>query len=154
MSYTLLIIDMQAHFPASKNGKTIKACTKQIKQAIYNGYPIVFVEFLKCGQTLRCLANLAKDYDRTFTFLKDKESGAIGFEHIVEHYNLPRNIRVCGVNTDQCVLATVRDLSSGVFCIKNISVVKDACNTNTDRGTNRNEFGLEVMASLTNVKVI
>jgi len=154
--YTLLVIDMQPEFRASNDVKTLRECAKQIRRAIKYNQPVVFAEFVRFGPTHTSLTKLVKEYDRSFTFLKNRESGAIEFENVISHFSFPKKIRVVGVNTDQCVLYTVRDLSSGGFSIKEITVISDACNTDTDtdRENKNNERGFAIMATFDHVKVI
>lgn len=154
MRYTLLVIDMQSEFQASNNRTTISACIVQIKEAIKNDCPIIFAEFVGFGPTHKRLTNLVKNYKHTYTILKNRESAAPEFELALIHFKCPKNIRVCGVNTDQCVLSTVKDLSSTHFLVREIEIVKDACNTDTETGTKRNEAGLHAMSVLPGVRII
>lgn len=129
MSYTLVVVDMQFSFSASRNPKTIRNCEKQILQAMKNKCPIIFLEFKDYGPTLPELATLVESYNKAYFLTKSENDGSEEVLELLKKKRLPRRtFKVCGVNTDFCVLETV----SGLLCRfkrSNIAVIKSACNT-------------------------
>lgn len=132
---TLVIIDMQKQFYAANKKLIIKACQREIKRAIKNKEPIIFVEYKFHGRTMRELKDLVKDYKHKHTTIKESNSGAYQIHNAIQKHNLHKNLRICGVNTDACVLDTVEELN-GFYCRRNlgwqtaykITVVADATN--------------------------
>lgn len=148
MPYTLVIVDMQASFSAANNKRVRDNCKHEIIKATDKGGAIIFVEFIGCGRTIPGLVKLTDDYNRAFIVRKDDEDGSREVHKVIKDNKLPsRRIKVCGVNTDQCVLATVCGLNS-LMKQTNIEVITKACNSYSNHD---HESGLKYMEKLPKV---
>lgn len=148
--YTLAIVDMQYAFTASRSNTVIRNCQREIIKAKKNKNPIILVEYSSQGNTIPSLVKLIKGYKRTWIAVKSGTDGSREVSNIINHYNLPRNVRVCGVNTDACVQDTVEGLSKS-YIISKVDVVRDACNSCVLHG---NVYGIENMRSFKLVSII
>lgn len=108
--HTLVIIDMQGGFKASKSRPTIRSIIQQIRLSKSYNWPIVVVEFEEFGKTLYTLRRELEGYDKVRYVTKDKEDGSDEIYGALRELTKCLNLRICGVNTDQCVYSTVRGL--------------------------------------------
>jgi hypothetical protein len=131
MSYSLVVIDMQKAFTAARRKRVLLNCEKEINKAIKNNCSIIFVEYFNCGKTIKKLTDLTKNYKKTYTVTKNNDDGSPEISCLFKSNRLPaKNIKVCGVNTDACVLDTVCGLShSNRFSKSIIDVIANACDT-------------------------
>lgn len=153
MSYTLCVIDMQAHFSAANGQRVIQSCKREIKKAMKDGATILFVEYDGYGPTLPALTGLVKQagYKKVHTVLKQDNGGGKNVTDYLRQKHLTRaNMRVCGVNTNYCVLATVQGINQHMSN-SYLSIIADACASSTSQG---HKHGLEAMHKLNNVKVL
>lgn len=127
--YTLVVVDMQSQFKAA-NGKRVREnCLREILQAIKDNSPIIFLEWEGYPPTLDDLILPVKDqYQNYYVKTKVTDDGSAQVESLVYLNRLPKNFKVCGVNTDCCVAATVRGLTSR-FEMAIIDVIADACDS-------------------------
>jgi hypothetical protein len=117
---------MQPFFEASKKQKVRAGCAEQIKKAMADNCPIVFVEYLSYGRTCKYLTDLTKNYNKVHFVLKDIDDGSYNIRECVEHFKLPKSVlKLVGVNADQCVFDTAVGLKS-LFSKSNIEVIKKA----------------------------
>jgi hypothetical protein len=129
---TLVVIDMQYGFEASRNPETIEAVKREIAIHINHGWPIVIVE-CRPGQFCRTYPQIMNMLDMCPTELctrveKEHNDGSQQVLRACREMGFSmEQLRVCGVNTTQCVQETVVALSYELpnSCIE---VVKDACN--------------------------
>ena len=126
--YTLVVVDMQPKFVASQNERTIKMVQKEIKMAMDNKCPIVFLEYEEYGPTDKRLKEVIKGYKKCKFVKKRMDDGS---DYVIRICNLHKyplnNFRVCGVNTGACVKSTVSGLATLPYT--HIKVPKGACNT-------------------------
>lgn len=149
MSYSLIIIDMQPHFSASNDFNVIDACKAEIKKAIDARASIIFVEYMGAGATNPSLVSLTDLYKKTFLVRKDDDSGATEVTRVIKQNNLAhKNIVVCGVNTDACVLETVAGLTIR-FKKSKFKIISEACNSEDDH-----EHGLLQLSEFPKCKII
>jgi nicotinamidase-related amidase len=151
MSYSLLLIDMQYYFEASRGARVQKACIREIKRAIRERATIIFVEFVGYGPTLPALTDIVKEakYKKAHTIIKSVDDGSYEITQFLTKRHLPKmNLRVCGVNTEYCVNATVRGINNKL-ANTNIHIVADACNSNGSHS-----YGLQRMQTIANTKII
>lgn len=149
MSYSLLIVDMQKYFNAACDPLTISNCQEEIKKAIKNRAAIIFLEYAGCGKTAPELLNLIQKYDRVYVKTKKDDDGSFEAMSIINNYRLAKStIRVCGVNTDCCVLSTVVGLHALLPNAK-IEVIEKACNSDW-----QHEVGIDKLHRLKNVKIL
>lgn len=128
MPYTLLIIDMQPDCFNSATGKRVrKNCLREIKQAVKDQAHILFLEYYASGDTDPELLAAAPEGSRSI-LIKHQDDGSREVEDHVRVFKRPTNFRICGINTDYCVLSTVRGLTSR-FPMSKIQVVADACDS-------------------------
>ena len=146
----LVVIDIQPDFDTA--AKVIQPCQAAIRAAEKNNEVITIVEYRNHGWTFPELTNLLYGYERHFPVLKSQDGG--GFEvynsFLRKKLPHPRVIKVCGVNTNACVLETVRGLSK-LFYKSSIRVLSRACNSYS---LSCHDFGLEQMKRLSNVTII
>jgi len=101
---------MQDSFTAAKYKSVQYGCISEIEQAIKRNAPIVFVEYRYSGKTVESLKQLvaAVKYENVHTVTKTTNNGALAINKLLQRKKLPKNhLRVCGVNTDCCVLETI-----------------------------------------------
>jgi nicotinamidase-related amidase len=146
--YTLVVIDMQREFEASLQKRVQKHCIKEITEAKSRGYAIILVEYVGYGHTLPKLFKIVDDYHRAFISRKCRDDGSDGVSNLIKSNHLHSNLRICGVNTDACVLSTVRGLTKKMKRAK-IHVVANACGT----GWGNHQGGLDDMKNYKNVVI-
>jgi nicotinamidase-related amidase len=149
-TYTLVIVDMQNVFTASRSNSVRSACQREILKAKKGKNPIILVEYSTQGKTIPSLSRLVTGYNKTWVAVKSSPDGSKEVTNTILHYKLPRDVRVCGVNTDACVQMTVKGLSN-TYCIYSIQVVKDACNSCVFQG---NQIGLKNMRGYKRVTIV
>ncbi len=111
--HTLVIVDMQpSWFTPAGEDNVIAGCRRAIQRAMRNKNPVIFVEWDgKTHPTASELTTLTDGYNRTFTLAKTCQDGSPQVVELMKKKRLPKRIvRVCGVNTTACVLATVKGL--------------------------------------------
>jgi len=129
---TLVIVDMQPVFQASRDPNTIIAVTHEIFMARQNNHAIIIVEYARSGKTHAGFNELLKGYPHKARVSKHDDDGSKEIVRALCRRNFPMNtLRVCGVNTDCCVYETVTGLIKKLSKTK-IEVVKKACNSVTD----------------------
>ncbi len=151
--YTLAIVDMQWYFGASHKASVIAACKREIRRAMKARAAILFIEYANCRSTISSLKKIVRDarYNRAATIIKNDDDGSPEVITAIEHHKFPRTLRVCGVNTDACVQATVEGLANDLRRAK-IKIIADACNT--ESGMDGHEEALSSMVKFQNVKVV
>ena len=128
-SATLVIVDMQPTFAASKNPNTIIAIANEIILAKQKRHGIMIVEYSGSGQTYSGFDNLLRGYLHKAKIKKNDDDGSNEIIRALNRRNFPQQVlRVCGVNTDCCVHDTVVGLLRKLHKTK-VEVIKDACNT-------------------------
>lgn len=96
------------------------------------------------------MVKLTDDYDRVFITRKGDDNGSHEVRKTIKDNKLPsRRVRVCGVNTDCCVLETVCGLNRSMKQTK-IEIIPKACNS-FDRHCHKS--GLDFMGKLANVAI-
>lgn len=129
MSYTLVVVDMQASFRAA-NGKRVRAhCKREIERAMDNGAAIIFVEYVGQGYTIPSLVKMTDEYRRTFFIRKTNDDGSKEVVQVIKSHRLPsRKLKFVGVNTNCCVFETVAGVSSRLRK-SSLEVISKACNS-------------------------
>lgn len=112
MNYTLVVIDMQKTFLEKMNLpdslEVERRCLQLINNAGKAKSPILFMEYNRCGQTINSLLNKAESItDKVYRKLKWNDNGGAEILRALSKYKLPQHIKVCGINTDACVKASV-----------------------------------------------
>jgi nicotinamidase-related amidase len=152
MSYSLILIDLQPIFSAAAKPSVQRACIREIKKAIKDRAPIVFVEFNGYEPTLPLLTEVVKqaNYKKAYHVVKYGNDGGYEISQFLTKKHLPKmNMRVGGVNSNFCVKETVQGLKNYIPGA-NIHVVADACNC----AYGSHKTGLQAMKQLPGVKVI
>jgi nicotinamidase-related amidase len=87
------------------------------------------VEYRGSGSTHKAILNLLKGYESFSKVHKNHDDGAIEVARGIQRNNFPySHLRICGVNTDCCVLATVMGMVKlEIFKNSKIEMVKSAC---------------------------
>lgn len=125
---TLVVVDMQPVFEASRKPDVVVGVTKQILTAMQNNWPIIFLEFKGSGQTHPGLLKLTKGYRRKARISKTADDGSKEVIQTIRRREFSdENLVVCGVNIDACVWDTVHGLLKKLPA--RVSVVKEACGT-------------------------
>jgi len=128
---TLVIVDMQPVFKASKDPNTIIAVTHEIFMAKQNNHAIIIVEYARSGRTHTGFDDLLKGYPHKARIRKRDDDGSKEIVRALCRRNFPmQTLRVCGVNTDCCVYETVTGLIKKLSKTQ-VEVVKNACNSVT-----------------------
>ncbi len=149
MNKVLVLIDMQPHFEASQNPLTIEACKDEITNAISKGWYIFLLEWIYEGPTDSRLTRLTDGYELTSSITKDRDDGSDSImSHVYRLGIVNSKFRVCGVNTDACVLATVHGLAHHPRG-RPVEVVSAACWSDYSHTS-----GIERMKKFDNVKII
>jgi nicotinamidase-related amidase len=144
--YTLVVVDMQPHFNAANGRRIIKNCKRELNKAMSVHAAIVFVEYFGSFPTVKELTNVTKHYHRVYTTYKHVDDGSEQVEQLISDWHLAaKKVRVCGVNTDCCVWATVNGLTSRLPR-STIEVVADACDSDYNHAV-----GLDRMSKMENV---
>lgn len=159
----LLVMDMQTGFAAACDGITIWFVKQEILRAIELNMPVVILEYDvdDFGATHREIMELLSGYPRLAVIGRaprrrgqaehERDNGAAEVvEACLEHNFHPEGFRVCGVNSDACVVRTIRGLVSSLpTCL--ITVVQDACNSTNGRNTHVFQ---DVFPQMPNVSVL
>jgi nicotinamidase-related amidase len=130
-SYTLVVVDMQSGFDTSFGA--LNGCIREVQQAVIDKAGIIFLEYHgfygdAYGFTLPQLKALVDGYSRAYYVPKGADDGSIEVVEAIEKYRMSKlHIKVCGVNTDACVLATVQGLIQKCDKVY-LQVIADACN--------------------------
>ncbi|MBY0359160.1 MAG: cysteine hydrolase [Candidatus Obscuribacterales bacterium] len=135
-NYTLVVVDMQPHFVASNNRLTQSYVAIEIERAKANGMAIVFLEIpylspldeVGYKPTHQSLLKLVRGYDKAKVWTKSDNGGQRLLDACQHHGFTKKRFRICGVNTELCVLSLVRDLLVKSPSSK-LKVVARACNT-------------------------
>lgn len=158
MAYTLTIIDMQPEFEAANGKRVYNSVLREIKRAIEKRAAIIFVEYGNLStlhtKTRRGLRFAASHYDRVFDVIKFQNDGSVPIMDCIKRNRLSHHIKVCGVNTDACVISSVRGMNKASKKKAKIQVIADACAT-ANWGTiyDGHEYGLRQMSHLPNVRI-
>jgi Isochorismatase family. len=136
-AYTLLIIDMQAYFKAARSKRVQEEVSKEMRQAIQDNMPIIFLEYIGCGSSVKKLTKnieFPNQYYRSYVIGKNDDDGAREVMVLLKSFRLPKNhIKVCGVNTSACVFETVVSLRHKLKSSK-IELLVNACNDESKSG--------------------
>jgi nicotinamidase-related amidase len=150
--YTLLVIDMQDYFLTSwhddERNELVKSVKEEIITAMGDSAPVVLVEYTGCGKTATSLLDIVDYYPDTHLIRKDSNGGGKKLAQYVQRNGLPTEIRVVGINTDYCVLESVRNLAKQLPD-PGIEVIAKACNSPYNH-----ENGLKRLRNIANVKVV
>jgi nicotinamidase-related amidase len=132
---TRIIIDMQACFEAACRYEVVLGVVKEITVAMKQRAPILIVEykFPSSGKTHKGLMEIIDDYPHMTLVRKTEDSGAEAIKQAIVKKKIPhRYFRVCGVNADCCVQATINDLlDESIFKKTKIEIIKNACGTSS-----------------------
>lgn len=140
----LVIVDMQPCFGTANDERTLSAIETEIFKAKDRRDPVIALE-IDCFSPLQDERN-PRTHKRLLDHLvgyplyrmeeKRFDDGSGAVVHALDRLGYDeedlRVLRVCGVNTDACVLATVLGLSKKLPASR-ILVLKDACNTYAGR---------------------
>ncbi len=149
-SYTLVIIDVQPKFDGSRNERMLRGVKAEVIKAKDLNNPIIVVEYKDWGPTCPSIRKVIGDYWRACTITKLKTGGAKEVNSVLRNMLDGHNIRICGIYTDVCVLATVRGLNRSKN-INSIKVVEDACATGF--GNNLHTTAIKKMGRFKNVDI-
>ena len=126
MPTTLVVVDMQPVFEASRKPDVIAGVAQQILTAVQNNWAIVFLEYRGSGRTHQGLLKLAQGYNRKLKVSKLRDDGSSEVIRALRRRNfLAENFVVCGVNTDACVFDTAYGLAHKLGA--NVRIVRNAC---------------------------
>lgn len=140
LMYTLIVVDMQPGFKAANNQRVRANCLREIQKAQKEWAFIIFLEIDGYQNTHYELVAAAGDDH--IILLKNEDDGSEQVERDVRRNNRNRIFKVCGINTDCCVQATVRGLTTR-FPMSNIDVISDACDS-----AYQHQRGLQMIKSL------
>jgi nicotinamidase-related amidase len=132
--YTLVIIDMQPRFIAAQSRSLIGNIEEEIRRAKDLGNHIMFVRFANCGKITSSLLEAAQqNYTNVSVVTKvDQDGGHEVLQALSKraiHTNVRTNLRICGVNTDQCVESTAYTIAKAYPKRFKIEIVDKGCGT-------------------------
>lgn len=123
--HTLVIIDMQPMFTASKNKKLISNICREIQLSKRNNWPIILVRYSGCGKITSTISKALKNYQNIKCVTKDADNGSKEVIRTLKKVTKSKNLRLVGVNTNACVAQTAAGLS---YTYK-VTLVNDCCNS-------------------------
>ena len=124
--FTLVVIDMQRIFNPANYEEVIEGVIKEIEYAKKKNAWIMFVEFNGFGRTKSKILKHTKEYKKKVKVIKKDQNGAFEIISKSKEKGIPiKNLRVCGVYTNDCVSDTVLGLSNKID--SNITVNILAC---------------------------
>jgi nicotinamidase-related amidase len=135
--YTLVVVDMQSDFRAANDPATIAAVEKEILEAVRLHQSVVVLEIAYFSPldeqglkpTHRSLMSHLKGYDRVAVRQKIYSDGSRHVLNTCSEQGYSRSrFRVCGVNTDACVVETAVGLAKAEPT-STVEVLQGACNT-------------------------
>jgi nicotinamidase-related amidase len=122
----LVLVDFQTLFRAVNDSPTVRAAKQQVEEAVAAGRPIVVLEYTGRGPTHPFVAALLLCYERLAVRSKATWDGGELVLEACRHHNFRApTFTVIGVNTNECVQATVETLAKTA----GVKVVKSACNS-------------------------
>jgi hypothetical protein len=150
-SCLLLIIDMQTGFYTAEDPVTVSSVVEELQFAWAFGNPVVVVTFKGQGELVAGVKELVEQLDSQVSIFfveKTTDDGSALVAQALTEAGIasPQRLRVCGVNINYCVKATVTGLSA-LLPQTTIEVVARGCNC--ERGREFNHFG-----SFPNVQVL
>lgn len=124
---TLVVVDMQAHFGAACDPDVVIGVTQEILEAKQRKRAIILLEYRDCGKSHEGFAELLRNYPLKARIKKGDDDGSLEVIRTLRRRGFSdRYLRICGVNADCCVCATVWGLLSKLDDTR-IEVVKRAC---------------------------
>jgi nicotinamidase-related amidase len=131
----LVVVDMQPGYPAALDALTQWFVKQEILRHREQNLPILLVEFdaHEMGETFDCIKSLIEGYDRGRIISKRGDDGSAEILKACRQFGFsPDSFRICGVNSDACVLETVQGLVvKHPTCL--ITIPQDACNCLTGK---------------------
>jgi nicotinamidase-related amidase len=113
--------------------KLIKKVSYLISDAKASGDFVLFLEFCFYKKTTHSLKKLVKGYDKTFTIKKQKDDGSKSIIRVLKKRNISiDSLRVCGINTEWCVLATANGLLN--HSKMHLEIIASGCNSYSNKG--------------------
>ncbi len=109
MKKPLIIIDMQYGFQAERLTPVIKGVRKEIELAKKQDRPIIIVEYIDHEDTIGEIYQEIRDYKQVSHVYKDADS-AYWYLAKFWRYDVPKVVRLCGINASCCVKDTLNDL--------------------------------------------
>ena len=147
--YALLIIDMQESFIAAQDLDTILEVKKQIAKAIMDKAQIIFASYSKFGPIIADLIQMIRNYPNVI-FVNDcvDDKGRCISNKLIKDGSAgliknPSLVKICGVNTDGCVMSTAISLSK-MYPNTRVLLILKACNT-YHKGTDSVTFKINAM---------
>jgi nicotinamidase-related amidase len=124
---TLIVMDMQECFEAACDPDVVIGVTKEIILAKERQSPIVLVEYAECGRSHEGFSSLLRGYPWKARISKWDDDGSAEIIRTLRRRNFDHHVlRLCGVNADCCVHATVTGLLERLEGTQ-LEVVKQAC---------------------------
>lgn len=139
-----LSIDLQKIFLGGDQGEcfptVVKTAQAEALRARRYKYGAILLECKGYGRTVSPIYELLHDYDKLALPIKEEmDGGREVLAAILDNKYDPDIIRVCGVNTDQCVFHTVQTIHRLSYK-SDIILLKDGCGTNNNY--NKNDFSI------------
>lgn len=131
----LVVVDMQPGYPAALDGLTQWFVKQEIMRHLEQNLPILLVEFdaHEMGETFDGIKSLIDGYSRGRIISKRGDDGSTEILKACLQFGFsPDSFRICGVNSDACVLETVQGLVAKYPTCR-ITVPQDACNCLTGK---------------------
>ena len=102
----------------------------EIEQAKQKQCAIVLVKMLSEGSIDVRILEATQGYNKIAQVGKRYSDGSTGVKRAIIKHNFPKAcLRVCGVNTDECVADTVKGIAT-TWPKSKIEIAREACNSN------------------------
>lgn len=129
MPATLVVVDMQQSFDAACDPDVVIGVTQEILFAKQKGGAVILVEYHNCGNTHSGFSRLLRNYPYKSRIRKRDDDGSQEVLRAIRRRGFNQQwLRICGVNADCCVYATIQGFLHRLPHA-HIDVVKDACGT-------------------------
>lgn len=107
----LVVSDMQTGFEATKHGGVLDAVVALLAEAMESNTPIILLRFAGHGPILDRILKQLEGYALCAEGIKHRMNGADLVAAICRHNGWDASvIKLCGVNTFECVAATAENL--------------------------------------------
>ena len=125
--YTLVIVDMQPSFKASR--AVVSAVEDEVRRAVSAKASVVVLQYRNRGRTHRQIMDLLEETGVRYSVAwKDRDDGSDHVERICLDKGYERSVfRLCGVNTHACVKLTAVGLTRRYARVR-IEIATAACN--------------------------
>ena len=109
----LCVIDMQPEFEAATNSELVRKVIDEIKVSMRKKEHILIVRYKGCGKVDQSIWDTVEGYQFVHYITKNDDDGSPEIVEAMKNFTLisKETIKVCGVNTWECVKSTYAGLA-------------------------------------------